>query len=161
VAAVSINEDVSTYIGEQSMNATLLGLLCSYDAEPSRTSEISAATEARFAGANDPAFVQVCAEMEIPSVFQPLSHPLDVDVPVFIAEGGLFAGGVHGWGKELASVLPDATVLTFPTRSSELAYAPPPCLRDLRNEFVVDPGPVEGGEDCVAQSEPIEFVGTG
>jgi 4-diphosphocytidyl-2C-methyl-D-erythritol kinase len=96
--------------------------------------------------------------MEVPSVFESLSHPLDVDVPVFIAEGGLFVGGVNGWGEQLASLLEEATVLTFPTRSAELAYAPPPCLRELRNEFVVDPGPVEGGEECEKQSEPIEFV---
>ena len=138
-AAAGIDEDVSFFVGPTSLTAAFLSVTCSYDARLNRTAEISDATMRQFAGANEPTFGRICQSWGVPSEFERLSRPLDLDVPVFLASGGLSVSGVSGWAESMAGGLSDATVVNIPTMSEDLSFAPPPCLRRLRQEFLTDP----------------------
>ena len=161
VAAAALNEDVNAYIAPTAMNGAYLAATCSYDAQPNQTAEIADATLKQFAGANDPSFSPTCDAFDVPSVFDELAHPLDVDLPVLLVVGGLSISGVNGWADQMAASLPDVTVATFATMSEDLSYAPPACLRGLRASFVVDPHASRDVAGCEAQSPPIDFVEPG
>jgi len=161
IAAAALNWDVSVYIAQDDRAAPYLALTCSYDLEPSQTASVSDVTLAQFAGANDAAFKPVCDAFDVPSVFDDLSHPLMSDVPVLFATGGLSISGVNGWAEEMAPMLGTATVVDFPTMSEDLPYSPPPCLRDLRKDFVIDPTAKidqKRIDKCEKESPPVEFV---
>lgn len=160
-AAAGIDEDVQFYAGPTSLAGAFLSLTCSYDAELNRTAEIGDAAQARFAGANEPSFGRMCTSWGVPSVMARMSRPLDVDVPVLFAEGGLAAAGVNGWSESMAQMLPRATVARFPTVSEDLVFDPPPCLREMRRDFLEDPTRELDVESCESASPPIDFTGTG
>lgn len=158
VAATSIDEDVKRVIVPGALAGATLSYGCSYDAEPHRTAEISATAMPEFAGANEPSYSRMCEAWGTPSVFDELSQPLLGDVPVLLAQGSISVAGTHDWAGAMAEQLDDATVVRFATMSEDLAYRPPPCLRRLRNAFVVDPGAELDVADCEARTPPVDFV---
>ena len=158
-ASTAIEEEARFFIAPTARAGATLSYLCAYDAIPNRTAEISASAVDEFAGAADKSFAPVCEAWGVPSVFDQLSRPLTGDVPVLIAQGGISASGTNKWGEAMAAQLDRETLANFPTMSADLAYSPPPCLRKLRNEFVVDPAAHHDVEACEKKSPPIEFVG--
>lgn len=158
-ASTGIDEDVRFFVAPASRAGATLSYMCSYDADPNRTAEISAGASPEFAGANETSFAPMCDAWDVPSRYDHLSGPLVGDVPVLIAQGGISVSGVNHWGDEMAAQLDDATLLRFPTLSADLAYSPPPCLRQLRNEFIVDHDIRDDVSSCEEQSPEIEFVG--
>ncbi len=158
-ASTAIEEEARFFIAPDARAGATLSYLCAYDAIPNRTAEISASAVDEFAGAADPSFAPVCEEWDVSSVFDQLSRPLTGDVPVLIAQGGIAASGTNKWGEAMAAQLDRATLANFPTMSADLAYSPPPCLRKLRNEFIVDPAARHDVEACEKKSPSIEFVG--
>ena len=159
VAGIAISGDIGIFVGDHSWGPTFLSLACSYDKRSSRLGEISARTLTRFAP--DPALPEVCGAWDVPSVFDDLSVPLEVDVPTLLVEGAFSTGGVHRWAEQMAQTLPDSTTVRFPTLSDDVASAAPACLGGLRARFLNDPGSVTDAEvaTCEADSPPIEFVG--
>jgi pimeloyl-ACP methyl ester carboxylesterase len=158
-AAAGIDEDVNFFIRDQAPSAAFLSITCSYDARLNRTAEISDAARRQFSGANEPTFGRMCESWGVPSVYDQLSRPLDVDLPVLLASGDLSVSGVNDWAGSLAGTLSDATVVRVPTMSEDLAFAPPPCLGDLRRDFVADPGAPLDVAGCERDVPAIEFVG--
>ncbi len=158
-ASTAIEEEARFFIAPDARAGATLSYLCAYDAIPNRTAEISASAVDEFAGAADKSFAPVCEAWDVSSVFDQLSRPLTGDVPVLIAQGGISASGTNKWGEAMAAQLDHATLANFPTMSADLAYSPPPCLRKLRNEFIVDPAARHDVEACEKKSPPIEFVG--
>ena len=124
-----------------------------------RTAEISDAARQQFAGANEATFAPMCDSWGVPSVYDQLSQPLASDVPVLLAFGALSVSGVNDWADTMAATLPNAVVVPVPAMSEDLAFAPPPCLRSLRREFVVDPSVPLDARACEQDVPPIEFVG--
>ncbi len=160
-ASTGIDEEARFFIAPTARAGATLSYMCSYDALPNRTAEISARAAEQFAGANDASFARICEAWDVPSSYDQLSHPLVGDIPVFIAQGGIAGSGVNEWGEEMAAQLDHATLAVFPTMSADLAYSPPPCLRRLRNEFIEDPDARLDVKGCVQQSPDIDFVGDG
>ena len=158
-ASTAIEEEARFFIADNARAGATLSYLCAYDAIPNRTAEISASAVEEFAGAADKSFAPVCEAWDVDPVFDQLSRPLTGDVPVLIAQGGFASSGTNKWGEAMAAQLDRATLANFPTMSADLAYSPPPCLRKLRNEFVVDPDAHHDVEACEKKSPPIEFVG--
>ncbi len=156
-AAAGISEDVSFFAGP-SLAGAFLSLTCSYDASTNRTAEVSDAAMAMFAGANEPSFGRICERWGVPDEFGRLSRPLDVDIPVLLASGGLSASGVNGWAELMAEGLDRATVVIVPTMSEDLAFSPPACMKRLRAHFLVDPSADLRADDCQQQSTAIDFV---
>ena len=157
-AAAGIDEDVTFYAGPAASTAAFLSITCSYDARLNRTAQVSDATLAEFAGANEPTFVRMCGAWGVPSVYDRLARPLDLDVPVLLASGGIATSGVNGWADAMAGGLPRATVVDVPTMTEDLAFAPPPCLRELRAAFLADPGARLDGSACRKHPPRIDFV---
>ena len=158
-ATAGIDEEVAFFIAPTARAGATLSYMCSYDAHPNKTAEISAAATPEFAGANDASFAAVCDAWNVPSSYHQLSPALVGDVPVLLAQGELSVSGSMEWSQEMAAQLDRATVVRFPTMSADLAYVPPPCLRRLRNQFIVDPGSTLDVEACEEQSPPVDFVG--
>ena len=158
-AAAGIDEDVNFFIRDQAPSAAFLSITCSYDARLNRTAEISDAARRQFSGANEPTFGRMCESWGVPSVYDQLSRPLDVDLPVLLASGDLSVSGVNDWAGSLADTLSDVTVVRVPTMSEDLAFAPPPCLQELRRDFVADPGAPLDVSGCERDVPAIEFVG--
>jgi class 3 adenylate cyclase/pimeloyl-ACP methyl ester carboxylesterase len=158
-AAAGIDEDVKRYVAPTALGAAYLSYLCSYDANPNRTAEISATAMPEFAGANEATFARLCEGWGVPSVYDELARPLVGDVPVFLAQGSLSVAGSNDWAGAMAAQLDQATVARFPTMSEDLAFSAPPCLRELRREFARDPTRRPDVAACEKQSPPIEFSG--
>lgn len=158
-AAAGIDEDVNFFVREPSSSAAFLSITCSYDARLNRTAEISDATMQQFAGANEPTFGRMCQSWGVPSVYGELSRPLEIDVPVFLASGGLSVSGVNDWAASMAASLPTAVVVQIPTMSEDLVFSPPPCLRNLRRDFVADPTRRMDVGACERTAPRIEFTG--
>jgi TAP-like protein len=159
VAAAAIDQEVKRAIVPGALAAATLSYVCSYDAGPNRTAEISSAAMPEFAGANEANYGDLCEAWDTPSVYDELSQPMLGDVPVLMAQGSISVSGTRDWAGAMADQLDDATVIRFPTMSEDLAYSPPPCLRRLRNQFVVDPDASLDVEHCEQQSPPVTFVG--
>lgn len=157
VAGIAISGDIGIFVGENSWGPVFLSLACSYDQRSSRLGEISARTFEQFAA--DPTLPAACEAWAVPSVFDELSAPLEVDVPVLLIEGALSVAGVNKWAGQMASSLPDSIVVRFPTLSDDVATAAPPCLRTIRARFLRDPASVTDPGTCEADSPPIDFVG--
>ncbi|UDY34429.1 adenylate/guanylate cyclase domain-containing protein [Dermatobacter hominis] len=155
-AAAGIAEDVSFFAGP-SLTGAFLSLTCSYDARTNRTAEVSDVALPQFAGANEPSFGRMCERWGVPNEFERLSRPLDVDVPVLLAVGGLSAAGANGWADSMADGIDRSTVVEVPTMSEDLAFSPPRCLRELRAEFLLDPGADLDARACL-DADPIDFV---
>ncbi len=158
-AAAGIDEDINFFVSEQAPTAAFLSITCSYDAPLNRTAEISDAARRQFAGANEATFAPMCDSWGVPSVYDRVSQPLDSQVPALLAVGDLSVSGVNDWAGSMAAMLPNATVVRVPSMSEDLAFSPPPCLRELRREFVVDPAARHDGAACERDVAPIEFVG--
>ena len=159
IAAASIDEEVKGFIGPGSRAGAMLSYTCSNDAAPNLTAEISASAMPAFAGANEASVRRMCSAWDVPSVYDELSKPLYGPWPTFLSQGSLAVAGTKDWAGETAGQLESATVARFATMSEDLAYASPPCLRKLRNEFVVDPtAPLEVGA-CEKSTPSIDFVG--
>lgn len=161
IAAASVNEEIGFFVGPAALAAPALSYFCSHDAELNRASEITDAAVRAFAGANEPSLVEMCTAWGVPSVYRRLSQPLDLDVPVLLAEGGLTVGGVSGWSESMADLLPRARVVHLATMSDDLSFTPPPCLRRVRAAFVADAERELDLEACAEQTPPVEFSGVG
>lgn len=159
-ASTGIDEDARFFIAPTARAAATLSYMCSYDAHPNRTAEISASAAPQFAGANEVSFAPICEAWGVPSEFDRLSRPLVGDVPVLLAQGSLSVSGANEWGEEMHAQLDRSTLVRFPTMSADVAYSPPPCLRRMRNGFLVDPALPVDVAACEGQSPPIEFVGS-
>ena len=85
-------------------------------------------------------------------------YGLAVDVPVLIAVGALSASGVDDWADAMAASLPRATVVDVPTMSEDLAFSPPPCLRELRARFLREPDAQLAADACRKDPPTIDFV---
>ena len=158
-ASTGIDEEARFFIAPNARAGATLSYMCAYDAIPNRTAEISAEANPPFAGANEASFAPICEAWGVPSAFDELSRPLVGDVPVFLAQGEVSGSGVNEWGQAMAAQLDRATLAQFPTMSADLAYSPLPCLRRLRNEYIVDPDQNLDVTACEKESPPIEFVG--
>ena len=158
-ASTGIDEDTRFFIAPAARAAATLSYMCSYDAHPNRTAEISASAAPQFAGANEASFAPICEAWDVPSEFDQLSRPLVGDVPVLLAQGGLSVSGANEWGEEMDAQLDRSTLVRFPTMSADVAYSPPPCLRRMRNDFLVDPASPVDVAACEEQSPEIDFVG--
>jgi len=159
-AAAGIDEDVSFYVGP-TLSGAFLSVTCSYDERLNRTAEISDSAMRQFAGANEPTFGRLCEAWGVPSVFDELSRPLTIDVPVLIAVGALSVSGVNDWADAMAASLPRATVVDVPTMSEDLAFSPPPCLRELRARFLREPDAQLAADACRKDPPTIDFVAPG
>lgn len=159
LAAISINSDVQLFAGPTSTPAALLSYYCSYDWSFARTAELSDLALRQFAGATNPAFKQLCAAWDVPSVSTQLSRPLTGDLPVLLVEGGLSSSGVNGWADEMAKPLDNATVIKFETLSEDASFVQPACLRDIRKAFLLNPTRPVNALGCDNSTPPIEFVG--
>jgi len=157
IATTGIDEDLKTFVAPTALPAAMLSYMCSYDAEPNVTAEISARANEPYAGANDAAFQRMCQAWGVPSVYDELSQPLTGDVPVFIAQGGFSVAGLNDWAGTMAGFLDRATVVRLDTMGEDLAYSQPPCLRQLRSRFVADPRAPLDVAACEAASPPIDF----
>jgi class 3 adenylate cyclase/pimeloyl-ACP methyl ester carboxylesterase len=155
-AAAGIAEDVSFFAGP-SLAGAFLSLTCGYDAVTNRTAEVSDRALEEFAGANEPTFGRMCERWGVPNDFERLSRPLDIDVPVLLAVGGLSAAGANGWADAMAEGLGQATVVEVPTMSEDLAFSPPSCLVELRSQFLNDPTARLDAAAC-RDADPIDFV---
>jgi pimeloyl-ACP methyl ester carboxylesterase len=162
LAAAAINQEVHYYAGRDAIAGAALSFFCSYDAQTNRTAEISDAALRQFAGASDPTFQPMCSAWNVPSVFDRLSQPLAGDLPVLLVEGGISTSGANRWSEEMVGTLDHATVLRLDTLSEDVSYVQPPCLRDIRERFLLHPDAdlSTAVAACAAQSPPIEFVGT-
>ena len=148
---------MSFYAGS-TFGGAFLSATCSYDERLNRTAEISDSAMRQFAGANEPTFGRLCEAWGVPSVFDELSPPLTIDVPVLIAVGALSASGVDDWADAMAASLPRATVVDVPTMSEDLAFSPPPCLRELRARFLREPDAQLAADACRKDPPTIDFV---
>jgi class 3 adenylate cyclase/pimeloyl-ACP methyl ester carboxylesterase len=154
-AAAGIAEELTFFAGQHA--GAFLSLTCSYDVHTNRTASVSDLQLEEYAGANDPTFAEICQRWGAPDEYERLSRPLDADIPVLIAYGGLSASGANGWGDQMAERLKVATVVEVPTKSEDLAFAPPRCLIELRAQFLADPfAPLD--PDACEDVEPVEFI---
>ena len=82
-------------------------------------------------------------------------------VPVFMARGDLAPVGTSDWIDNLLRALPNGHSAIFPTLGTNLLTDGPPCLSDLRRQFLTDPtGPLDTAP-CVGQSPAIAFSAPG
>lgn len=158
IAAVSINDPMKAFFADHSSAGADLSMRCSYDAQPTRVSEALMASGSYVAGAGDRALAPMCEAWNVKSRFNDLSGPLQEDLPVLVAEGGLAASGVNEWGTQLTELVDSPVMLRFDTLSEDLIYDPPACLAEIRNAFVVDPTSVTGVAECERESPPIKWV---
>ena len=158
-AAAGIDEDVNFFIDQRAPSAAFLSITCSYDVPLNRTAR---SRTPRGSSSREPTrrpSRPMCDSWGVPSVYDQLSQPLASDVPVLLAFGALSVSGVNDWADTMAATLPNAVVVPVPAMSEDLAFAPPPCLRLLRREFVVDPSVPLDARACEQDVPPIEFVG--
>ncbi|HPJ19195.1 MAG TPA: hypothetical protein PK635_08740, partial [Actinomycetota bacterium] len=140
LASVSIHDVATAYIRPEARAGAHLSFSCSYEAQPVTVAEVYSGDNSDFAGAQDFALPDMCHAWGVKPRILEFSDPLVGDVPVLVAEGALSESGVNDWGDEVVELIENPLVVRFDTMSSDLAYDPPPCLRELRKEFAVDPG---------------------
>ncbi|MEZ5237592.1 MAG: hypothetical protein R2716_01060 [Microthrixaceae bacterium] len=160
VAAVSINDAMKAYVAWDSSAGADLSFRCSYDAQPARVGEAISESGAYVPGAGSVGSPDMCDVWGVESMYGALSQELLPDVPVLVAEGGLAAAGVHDWGAALTERSDTAVLVRFDTLGEDLVFDPPPCLAEMRKDFIVDPLSVSGIAECERESPPIEWVTT-
>ena len=158
LASVSIHDVATAYIRPEARAGAHLSFSCSYEAQPVTVAEVYSGDNSDFAGAQDFALPDMCHAWGVKPRILEFSDPLVGDVPVLVAEGALSESGVNDWGDEVVELIENPLVVRFDTMSSDLAYDPPPCLRELRKEFAIDPGSVTGAANCETETPEIDWV---
>jgi class 3 adenylate cyclase/pimeloyl-ACP methyl ester carboxylesterase len=139
-----------------------LSMLCSYD---KRTVSVTAALSAKqlpaFVGVlGDPSISQLCSSWKVPVVPDFYFQGIASLVPTLIVQGTLTPFGDVSWPDDVKQSLQAATVGQFATLSESVLEFAPPCLAELRRQFLANPAGHLDMASCTAQSPPIHFVDT-
>src|SRR6478735_5136531 len=136
-----------------------------YCAYPVRTEDVDAValtarTAPQFVRGHDRNWNEWCAAWPVPDRSPRLSVPITGPVPALLFRGALAPEGNPGWIPAVARGLSHAQSAVFPTLGLGLLATGPPCLSDLRRQFLAHPLRHLPTAACVAQSPPIDFVGS-
>jgi hypothetical protein len=145
--------------------APWLGLLsynCSYDIHTFEPNSIALASRTYPDFAIDLSqWSDWCRVWDVPDLSARLSVDVSSPVPVLMFRGDLSPNGDGEWMRTLLRGFPNGQALVFPTLGDDLLETGPPCLSDLRRQFLSDPTTRLDTNACVAQSPPIQFTAPG
>ncbi|MGZ4675708.1 MAG: alpha/beta hydrolase [Acidimicrobiia bacterium] len=112
-----------------------------------------------FVRSNDRNWGAWCKAWPVPDISARLSNAVVSSVPALLFRGGIAPLGNPGWMPAVARGLAHAQQVVFPTLGLDLLATGPPCLSDLRHQFLENPLRHLPIAACVKQSPPIDFVG--
>ncbi len=139
----------------------LLSVRCSYDfytIDPGH--ELSDRQLPAYSGVDDRFFASVCPVWKVAKLPEfAFDTDRGYDVPTLIVQGALSPNTLVEWGADLRQQMPHSTVITFPTLDGQpLSRGGPPCLGDIRSQFLADPSASLDVAACEKQSPKIRFV---
>jgi class 3 adenylate cyclase/pimeloyl-ACP methyl ester carboxylesterase len=139
--------------------ARTLSSWCSYHQfTVSQASPLSSRTRPELAGVDDGSLQWECAAWPVPKVSASAFASIATAIPTLIVDGALNPFTSRQWPLTLQGGLKNAATLLFPTLGSRLLLWGPPCLNDLRRQFLADPTKHLDTNACTRQSPPINFV---
>jgi len=162
VVASAVLENDRTLWDEFQPWGGLLSFECSYDVRTMfSNTALTARTYPEFV---DERFVQWpswCDAWDVPRVSNSVFDSVGSPVPVFMFRGDLTPVGTSDWIDQLLRTMPNGRTAIFPTLGKGLFDDGPPCLSDLRREFLTDPtGPLDSTA-CVESVPAIAFAAPG
>ena len=139
--------------------ARTLSAWCSYNRYTvSPAASLSSRTRPELAGVNDGSLQWECAAWPVPKVSARAFASVATDIPTMVVDGALNPFTSRQWISTLQGGLKNASILLFPTLASRLLLWGPPCLNDLRRQFLADPTKALDTRACTRRSPPIDFV---
>ncbi len=140
----------------------LLSGVCSYDqytTSGARTLSDQAVPD--LAGIDDGFLSWACPAWKVPKIAD-IAFDTHTDVPTLLVSGDLAPNSDQAWPGQFQQSLAHATVVEFPTLNAQLLVNnQPPCLGDLRRQFLDNPSASLDVAGCTRQSPPIQFVAGG
>jgi hypothetical protein len=138
----------------------LLSRLCSYEAHTrSVATTVAVGARPELGGYDDPAFRWTCAAWNVPEADRTAFAPVSSDVPTLVVEQQLDPRYSADATSQLRAGLSHLDVLSFSTLpGGALPGDFPPCYKQIRRQFVRDPGATLDTAACAAQSPSIPFV---
>jgi DNA-binding SARP family transcriptional activator/pimeloyl-ACP methyl ester carboxylesterase len=133
---------------------------CSYDVynlSPGR--DFSARARPDLAGLNENALPSACAQWPVKKMPVPSFRTPTSDIPMLIVVGELYPYSLPQWPTVLQGGFKNASVVRFATlgRSME-EEGVPPCINELRRNFIAHPQTRLAAAACSAQSTKIPFA---
>src|ERR1700730_3459033 len=140
--------------------ARSLSSWCSYDQYTiADGSTVSSRTRPELAGVDDGSLQWECAAWPVPKISASAFAGVATDIPTLIVQGALNPSTSPQWASTLQAGLKNAALLSFPTLGARLLlWGLPPCLNDLRRQFLADPSKHLDTNTCTRQSPPINFA---
>ena len=80
------------------------------------------------------------------------------DTPTFVFRGDLSPAGNPEWISKIERGMSNVQVVIFPTLAGDLLSEGPPCLSELRRQFLANPEAKLATAACEDQPPPIPFV---
>jgi class 3 adenylate cyclase len=141
-------------------SAVILSTYCSYDLYTLGlgAAGLSARTRPELSGVYDNSFSTACASWPVPKAPARVFDSVASAVPTLIVDGELYPFTSTRWTSSLQGGFPNAHTMVFATLGTSLLNeGAPPCLNDLRRQFLADPTARIDTDACTRQSPPIDF----
>jgi class 3 adenylate cyclase len=163
VASQYANSDYGSFHPESAAWGAVASYVCSYDVHTVDTNAaaLEAKTLPQFTRALPLPWMTWCRSWKVPDIYPALSADLASPVPALLFRGDLDPYGNDEWLRRVQRGLSRDQTVTFATLGDDLLANGPPCLSNLRREFLANPTAKLDTAACAKQSPAIAFVAPG